>query len=155
MQSCPRTTGEHISSFEGTTTSGRWFELEVRGGRLQETHGIRDVFPSTETVWEEGCIVKEGREWGSTDRPVLPLRWWQPALTDRVGRMCEPTVSCTEDSKNHPDGNYNLPGIKKTDRAVGVQKKNLNGSIELPSIPQSGENMSPGTHCPHQSYAVC
>ena len=90
------------------TTPCRWFVLEAQRGDLRETHGIRDMFHSPQTVSEVVKGVEKGvREWRSADRPILALRRRQPALTDRGERVCEPTVPCTKSSKNHPDGNHN------------------------------------------------
>ena len=92
------------------------------GDDLRETHGIRVVFQSPQTAWEVGRgIEEEVREPGSADRPILALRRQQPALTDSGGRVCEPTVPCTEGSKNHSDGNYITD--EKIDGAAVVKEK--------------------------------
>ena len=74
-----------------------------------------DTGRSPQTVWEVGRgIQKEVREWGSAKRPILALRRWQPTLTYRVGRVCGPTVPCTQGFKNHPDRNHNRQTKKRS-----------------------------------------
>ena len=77
------------------------------------------MFQSPQTVWEVGRrLENEVEEWrSSADRQILALRRRQPALTDRSGQVCEPTIPCTECSKNHPK------------MATDKIKKNPNGTV--------------------------